>query len=68
MDYRTFLPMFLMGGMLLTVLVIYVILFRRLKPYYSIKRNQAHYKTNGDVVELVEVQEEVIVETEVTSL
>ena len=31
-NYRTFLPMFLMGGMLFTVLVIYIILFRKLKP------------------------------------
>jgi len=68
-NYRTFLPIFLLGGMLFTVLVIYIILFRKLKPYYSIQSRHSHGKANGDVVELVTSNcKETIPETEETSL
>ena len=38
-NYRTYLPMFVMGGMLFTVLVFHVILFRKLKPVETGRRN-----------------------------
>ena len=65
-NYRTFLPFFLLGGMLFIVLVVHIILFKRLKPYHTVE--QKHSKANGDVVELVSNQQEEATETEVTSL
>lgn len=38
-NYHTYLPMFLLGGMLFTVLVIHVILFRKLKPVETSRYN-----------------------------
>ena len=67
-NYRTFLPIFLLGGMLLAVLVIYIILFRQLKPYYSIQHKHTQGKANGDLIELVTSKETSDSETEVTSL
>lgn len=54
--------------MLFAVLVIYIILFRKLKPYYSIEHKHALGKANGDVIELVTEKEEDIETEEVTSL
>ena len=67
-NYRTFLPFFLLGGMLFTVLVIHTILFKRLKPYHTIEQKYTNGKANGDVVELVSTPQEEAIETEVTSL
>ena len=68
-NYRTFLPFFLLGGMLFTVLVIHIILFKRLKPYHTVEQKHTNSsKANGDVVELVSNQQEEATETEVTSL
>ena len=38
-NYRTYLPMLVMGGMLFTVLMFHVILFRKLKPVETGRRN-----------------------------
>ena len=38
-NYRTFLPMFVMGGMLFTVLVFHVMLFKKLKPVETRRRD-----------------------------
>ena len=54
--------------MLFTILVIYIILFKKLKPYHSIEQKYTHGKANGDVVELVTAKQEEAIETEVTSL
>ena len=67
-NHRSFLPIFLLGGMLFTVLVIYVILFKKLKPYHSIEQKYTHSNANGDVVELVTAKQDETIETEVTSL
>ena len=69
-NHRTYLPILLLAGLLLLALIVYLILFKQLKPYYNIKRQSG--VANGDVVELIEgsphLEEQVIVETEVTSL
>ena len=66
-NYHTFLPFFLLGGMLFTVLVIHIILFKRLKPYHTVEQNRTNSsKANGDVVELVSNQQEETTETEMT--
>ena len=67
-NHRSFLPIFLLGGMLFTILVIYIILFKKLKPYHSIEQKYTHGKANDDVVELVTAKQEEAIETEVTSL
>lgn len=65
-NYRTFLPFFILGGMLFAVLVIYVILFRKLKPYHSVEHKYTNRKAKDDVVELVTEQEAEATETEAT--
>ena len=78
-NHRTYLPILLLAGLISTVVVIYLILFRKLKPYHSIKKGHKTANgavsngdvSNGDVVELVEAEQDVsqeVVESEVTSL
>ena len=52
-NHRTHLPLLLLAGMLIAVLLIYTLLFRRLKPYHTVQQNKDHGDANGDVVELV---------------
>jgi len=73
-NHRTYLPILVLAGLISTVVVIYLILFKKLKPYHSI--NKGHETAsgnvvNGDVVELVEAEQDFshdVVESEVTSL
>ena len=62
--------MFILAGLLLSALIVYLILFKQIKPYYNIKRQSG--TANGDVVELIEenhtLEEQVIIESDVTSL
>ena len=65
-DYRTYFPILLLAGILAVMLIIYIILFRQLKPYHSIQQTSHHDDANGDVVELV-VTDHDVSEKEITS-
>ena len=67
-NYRTFLPILLLGGMLFTVLVFHIMLFKKIKPYYSIEQKHTSGKVDEDIVELATTQQEEALETVVTSL
>lgn len=73
-NHRTYLPILLLAGLLSTVLVIYLMLFRKLKPYHSVsKRHQTANVNvgNDDVVELIEPQQDYnqnAIESDVTAL
>jgi len=71
-NHRTYLPILLLAGLISVVVVIYLILFRKLKPYHSITKGHetaSDNMGNGDVVELVEADHtQNIVKPEVTSL
>lgn len=67
-NHRTYLPILLLAGLISIVLVIYLLLFRKFKPYHSIETASDNVG-NGDVVELVGADNsQDIVEPEVTSL
>ena len=67
-NYRTFLPILLLGGMLFTVLVFHIILFKKIKPYYNIEQKRKSGKDDEDIVELASSQQEEVPETVITSL
>ena len=52
-NHHTYFPLLTLAGMLFAVLVMFALLFRRLKPSHGI-RQKHHSDANGDVIKLTD--------------